>query len=134
MKQQKVRQTIKTSFLILFFAAFMQPTEIYAEETKSKVDYSQKSSILNPDTLQKGSDNYLIFWYFVKLTHEEVKNMKPLEIKGEFTKLGITTAENDRFFYAYSFFRGTMTNHKKSCENIAEIMKGLEPKKSMKQN
>ncbi len=117
----KNRQTIKTSFLILIFAVFMLPTEIHAEETKPKIDYSKKSNILNPDTLR--GDQKLIFWHFVKLTYKEANELEPFKIKAGFAKLGITTEQRARFVKSYSFFASSMTNHKKSCEQWASFKK-----------
>lgn len=89
-----------------------------------QIDYSKKSNILNPDTLK--GDQKLIFWHFVKLTHEEAKSMTPQEIKTGFEKLGITTDQRARFVAAYSFFLNYIRGHKKSCEQWQHF-KDLEP-------
>jgi hypothetical protein len=131
------RQTFKIKLLILFFAGFLLSLQSCGQETKkekekpktdySNVDYSQKSNILDPDTLQ--GDQKKIFWhpYFLKLTNEEAKDIEPLKVKEEFAKLGIETAENDRFLDAYSFFLSDVVSHKKSCEQW-ESFKDLAPK------
>ncbi len=125
--KQKFRQTIKTTLVLLFFTGICLPINGQQQSNKTKVDYSKKSNILNPDTLL--GDQKKIFWhtYFLKLTSEEAKNIEPLKIKAEFEKLGITTKENDRFVDAYSFFDAFIVYHKNSCENW-EIFKDLTPK------
>ena len=117
------RQSIQTSFLIL--AVLLLSSIVNAQEKKAPpIDYSIKSNILNPDTLK--GDQKRIFWHFVKLTNKQAKDLKPLQIKAEFEKLGITTNERARFVKALSFFDCTMTNHKESCEQW-ESFKDLAP-------
>jgi len=141
--KQKVRQTLKTKLSILILAIFLlcimqscaQNTEVKPEKktqqtTKpdySKVDYSARSNIIkNPAKLT--GDEKLIFFhpYFLKLTSEEAKNLKPLKVKEEFAKLGITTDENDRFLDAYTFYDAVLVYHKRSCEQW-ESFKDLAP-------
>ena len=127
MKLQKNRQTVKKSILALIFAVFLLPQISAQNKEKYKhCIYAQKSVILNPDTLK--TDQQKIFWHFVELTHKESKELKPLKIKAEFKKIGITTDENDRFLDAYSFLRSINTAHKKSCEQW-QSFKDLAPKK-----
>lgn len=114
--KQKIRQIFKTLFLFFFLSLLFFPNNNFAQEN-NKVDYSKKSNILNPDTLL--GDQKIIFWHFVKLTHEEAKALTPVQIKAEFEKLGIFTSERARFVAAYSFLRIEMEGHKKSCENWA---------------
>jgi hypothetical protein len=109
----------KKRWIVLMFCMMLIPS------IQAQVDYSTKSNILNPDTLR--GDQKKVFWHFVKLSHKETEELEPLEIKVEFAKIGITTDENDRFVDAYFFYAGTMTNHKKSCENWASF-KDLSPK------
>ena len=109
----------------IVFALFSVTTACAQKnETKStkgdylkNVDYTIRTDIINPDTLQ--GDQKRIFWHFVKLTHEEIKNLEPLIIKEEFTKLGIKTDQRARFVEAYSFFITHYRGHKKDCENFA---------------
>lgn len=119
MKLQENRQTPKKRWIALMLGMMLIPS-IHAQ-----VDYSARSNILDPDTLR--GDQKQIFWHFVKLTHEEVQALEPLEIKEEFVKLGIETKERARFVAAYTFFDTSMTNHKKSCEQW-EYFKDLSPK------
>ena len=126
MKLVTENRQVKFSFLILLFAVFLLPLKISAQEKKSKIDYSVKSNILNPDTIK--GDNKLIFWHFVGLTHKEAKELEPLKVKAEFEKLGILTDERARFVKALSFYDCSMTNHKKSCEQW-ESFNDLAPKK-----
>ena len=117
----------KTSFLILFLVLFWIPYQSIgqnSQEKSTKVDYSIKSNILDPDTLQ--GDQKKVFWHFVDLTHEETEALEPLFIKAEFEKLGIYTSNNDRFLDAFIFFDTDMIYHKKSCEQWA-YFKFLEP-------
>jgi len=114
---------IKILILILFGGFYLQHG--FSQEQKSKIDYSIKSNILDPDTLK--GDQKTIFWHFVKLTHEQAEEMKPLEIKAEFAKLGILTTDKSRFQEAFLFFRSDNTAHKKSCEQW-ESFKDLSPK------
>ncbi len=114
-KFRKNRQTIKISFTMLIFTVLFLPLNISAQETNSKIDYSVKSNILNPDTLK--GDQKLIFWHFVELTHKQSEDLKPLEIKADFEKLGITTKERARFVKAFTFFDCFIISHKKSIEN-----------------
>ncbi len=119
------RQTIKTTLLTLFLLGFCLPTIGQAQTNKTKIDYSKKSNILNPDTLQY--DQKLIFWHFVKLTNKEVIEYESQKLKTEFEGLGITTKERARFVRAFLFFDTSMKNHKKSCEQW-ESFKDLAPK------
>lgn len=119
------RQTIKTTLLILFFVGFSLSKTLQAQSNKTKIDYSKRSNILNPDTLK--GDQKKIFWYFVKLTSEQVEEMKPLDKKEEFALIGITTKNKERFQIAYTFFRASNTAHKSSCEQW-ELFKDLAPK------
>jgi hypothetical protein len=121
------RQTIKTITVTLLFAVFILPLKISAQEEKSKIDYSVKSNILNPDTLKADQKRIFYHPYFLKLTHEETKNLEPFKVKDEFEKLGITLKEDARFGRAYIFFDTSMKNHKKSVENW-ESFKDLAPK------
>ena len=137
--KQKVRQTLKTKLLILFLATFnlglqscAQKTETKTEQTTkpdySNVDYSIGSNIIEyPEKLT--GDEKAIFYhpYFLTLTSEQARNLDPFKVKEEFTKLGITTKENDRFVDAYSFFKTDCWAHKKSCEQW-ESFKDLAPK------
>jgi hypothetical protein len=123
------RQLLKSQIIALIFMMATFPS--YGQSSKSKivdyanVDYSQASNILDPDTLTQ--DRRAIFFHFVKLTHDETKNLEPLKIKAEFAKLGIKTTDRTRFVAAYSFYSSSMTNHKKSCEQW-ESFKDLAPK------
>jgi hypothetical protein len=123
-QQQKFRQTIKTSFLILIFFGGIYLQNGFYQDQKSKIDYSVKSNILNPDTLK--GDMKIIFWHFVELTHKQAEDLKPLEIKAEFEKLGITLNEDQRFKRAWDFFDLSVVYHKKSCEQW-ESFKDLAP-------
>ncbi len=132
MKLQRNRQTIKTTFLILFFAGICLPMSGLAQNSETKidysnVDYSKKSNIINPDTLRGDQRKIFYHAYFLKLTSEKTENVEPLKIKEEFAKLGIETKENDRFLDAYSFFLSDVVSHKKSCEQW-EYFKFLKPK------
>ena len=129
MKLQENRQTFRINVFTLFFATFLfslqscaQKNEKKAEQTNKEdylknVDYSIQTDIINPDTLR--GDQKKIFWHFVKLTHEETKNLEPLKIKEEFAKIGIITDQRARFVEAYSFFITHYRGHKKDCENFA---------------
>jgi hypothetical protein len=121
------RQALKTSLLILFFAGICLPMSGQAQSEKTKIDYSKRSNILNPDTLQ--GDQKKIFWhpYFLKLSSEKTKNLDPFKVKEEFAKLGIETKERARFVAAYSFLDNYCWGHKKSCEQW-ESFKDLAPK------
>ena len=119
------RQAIKKAILILTVIGGFYLHNGFSQEKKSRIDYSIKSNILNPDTLK--GDQKTIFWHFVKLSSKETEEMKPLEVKAEFEKLGITTNEGTRFSAAYSFFRSPNTAHKKSVENWVSF-KDLAPK------
>ena len=121
------RYVIKTSILILLFAVFILPTKTHSQEKKSKIDYSVKSNILDPDTLRADQKRIFYHPYFLKLTHEETKKLEPLKVKDEFEKLGITTNERARFVKAFSFFDTRIIGHKKSCENW-QYFKDLSPK------
>ena len=115
-------QTIKIILITLFLIGI----NCLNGYTQSKIDYSIKSNILDPDTLK--SDQKLVFDHFLKWTHKQVKDLKPLELKKEFEKIGLYTKENDRFLEAYFFLRIDMTNHKKSIEQW-EHFKDLDPRK-----
>ncbi|OFY47792.1 MAG: hypothetical protein A2W85_13395 [Bacteroidetes bacterium GWF2_41_31] len=121
---KKSRQAIKKAILILTLIGGFYLHNGFSQEKKSRIDYSIKSNILNPDTLK--GDQKVIFWHFVKLTHEQAEEMKPLEIKAEFAKLGILTTDKSRFQEAFLFFRSDNTAHKKSCEQW-EFFKDLSP-------
>lgn len=122
---KKSRQAIKKTILILTLFGGFYFHNGFSQEKKSRIDYSLKSNILSPDTLK--GDQKLIFWYFVKLSHEQAEEMKPLEIKAEFAKLGIFTTDKSRFQEAFLFFKSDNTAHKKSCEQW-ESFKDLAPK------
>lgn len=104
------------------------PMSGQAQSDKTKIDYSKRSNILNPDTLQ--GDQKKIFWrpFFLKLSSEETKNLDPFKVKEEFAKLGIGTSERARFVAAYSFYLSYLKGHKKSCENWHFHFKDLAPK------
>lgn len=119
------RQAIKRTILILILFGGFYLQNGLSQKQKAKIDYSKKSNILDPDTLK--GDQKKIFWHFVKLTHKETKKLKPLEIKKEFEKLGITTEKKKRFQDAYSFFKIEIIFHKKSCDQWSSF-KELEPK------
>lgn len=114
MTEQKFRKNRQTKRWIAFILVVMSTPFMYAQ-----VDYSARSNILNPDSLR--ADQKKIFWHFVKLTHEEACDVKPLEVKAEFAKLGITTSDRARFVSAFNFFDSDVIYHKKSCENIASF-------------
>ena len=114
------RQPTTTSILALIVAIILLPSEVSAQKSKSKIDYSIKSNILNPDTLKKGTNEYEIFWHFVKWTHKEVKAIKPIKLKTELEKLKITTKDKE-FDSAYSFFKNEIVYHKKSVENWERV-------------
>ncbi len=123
MIKQKNRQSefLKILLITLFFTGIL----CLNGQAQSKIDYSIKSNILDPDTLKKGSNEYRIFWHFVKWTHEEVKEIEALKLKAEFEKIGITT-KDEKFDAAYSFFDIKMKYHKRSVENF-EHFKDLAP-------
>ena len=114
----KILKTIALA-LLLTTTACAQKTETNSAKKPdySNVDCSVRTDIINPDTLQ--GDQKRIFWHFVKLTHEEIKNLEPLKIKEEFTKLGIITDEREKFVSAVSFFITYYRGHKMACENLA---------------
>ena len=118
-------QAKKNMFLILIVFGGFYLQNGFAQQQKSKIDYSVKSNILNPDTLK--GDQKKIFWHFVELTHKEAEELEPLKVKAVFEKLGITTDQRARFVKALSFYDCSMTNHKKSCEQW-ESFKDLSPK------
>jgi type III secretory pathway component EscV len=96
-------------------------------KNQEKTDYSARSNIIkNPKKLT--GDEKAIFYhpYFLRLSHEEAKNLDPFKMKEEFSKLGITTDQRGRFVKAYSFFDATLIYHKKSCEQW-ESFKDLAP-------
>jgi hypothetical protein len=133
MKSQKVRQTLKTKLSMLVLAGFIlctlqscaqnsetKPAKKTNQTTKKVVtpDYSKASNIIKNPAKLKGDEKAIFYHpYFLKLSHQETKNLNPFKVKEEFTKLGITTDEKERFQVAFSFFRATYTSHKKSCEN-----------------
>ena len=135
------KQLAKTKLSILILAGFMlcsiqscaqnAKTEITESTSKpdySNVDYSIGSNIIeNPEKLT--GDEKAIFYhpYFLKLTSEEARNLDPLKVKEEFSKLEITTDQRARFVAAYSFFKTYCAGHKKSCEQW-ESFKDLAPK------
>lgn len=114
---------IKILILILFGGFYLQHG--FSQEQKSKIDYSIKSNILDPDTLK--GDQKTIFWHFVKLSSIEVEEMNPLKVKEEFKKLGITLLEDERFGKAYIFLDTDILYHKKSVEQW-ESFRDLAPK------
>lgn len=116
METQENRQSLKSFNVLLILTCLLFSNINYAQENK-KVNYSQASNILDPDTLI--GDNKKVFWHFVKLSHAETKALTPTQILNEFKKLGIFRKERARFVAAYGFTRITMTGHKKSCENFA---------------
>ena len=120
---QKIRLFTLTLFLILVnqFGC-----------TQTKIEYSIKSNILNPDTLK--GDQKLVFNHFLRWIYKEVFEAKPFSIKDEFNKIGITTEDNDRFREAYYFFRLEMTAHKKSIENWEEFKKLAPTEKKSNKN
>lgn len=124
MKLQKVRQTFKKQTIIFLLTIFWLPHLSHAQTTDTKIDYSIKSNILDPDTLT--GDRQAVFWHFVDLTSQEAKDLPPLKIKEEFGKLGITTSEVSRFKAAFSFFQIDLIFHKVSCEQWASFL-DLEP-------
>ena len=113
-------QTIKIIFITLFIIGI----NCINGQAQSKIDYSIKSNILDPDTLK--GDQKLVFYHFVKWTHKQVKELKTLELKKEFEKMGIKTTNQKKFKNAYYFFRIGMTCHKKSVEQW-EHFKDLAP-------
>ncbi len=118
---EKSRHAFKIYSILLFFIGLF----FHNGQAQSKIDYSIKSNILDPDTLKKGSNEYRIFWHFVKWTHEEVKEIEAQTLKIEFKKIGITT-KDEKFDAAYSFFEIKMKYHKRSVENW-EHFKNLAP-------
>jgi len=120
----------------IVFLALISTTTACAQKSETKtttkpeysnVDYSKRSNIIkNPAKLT--GDEKAIFYhpFFLKLTSKQAKELKPLEIKVEFAKLGITIKENNRFVDAYSFFRIDYWAHKVSCEQW-ESFKDLNP-------
>jgi hypothetical protein len=122
---KKSRQAIKKAILILTLFGGFYLHNGFSQEKKSRIDYSIKSNILNPDTLK--GDQKAIFWHFVKLSSKETEEMKPLQIKAAFETLGIETTNNNRFIDAFIFFDTSMKNHKKSCEQW-ESFKDLKSK------
>ena len=134
------KKPITTKLSILILAGFLlcslqscgQEKETKpAKKTKpdySNVDYSARSNIIKRPKELKGDEKAIFYHpYFLKLTSKQAKELKPLKVKEEFEKLGITTKENDRFIEAYIFLDTSMKNHKKSCEQW-ESFKDLVPK------
>ncbi len=94
----------------------------------SKVDYSARSNIIKHPERLKGDEKAIFYHlFFLKLTHDEAKNLEPLKVKEEFAMLGITLIEKDRFLDAYTFYDAVLVFHKKSCEQW-ESFKDLAPK------
>lgn len=114
MKLHKVRQTFKKQTISLLLAILGLPLLSHAQTTETKIDYSIKSNILDPDTLT--GDRKVIFWHFVDLSSQEAKDLPALEMKEEFEKIGITTDQRNRFVAAYTFFRVDIKSHKISVE------------------
>lgn len=96
----------------------------FSQGKTSKIDYSIRSNILKPDTLN--GDQKAIFKHFIKLSSKEVEEMKPLEVKEEFKKLGITLLDKERFRKAWDFLDLTILYHKKDVEQW-ESFKDLAP-------
>jgi len=127
----KVLKTIAI-VLLLTTTACAQKSETKTTETKktdySGVDYSIGSNIIEyPEQLTGDEKDIFYHPYFLKLTHEEAKNLDPFKVKEEFAKLGITLNEDERFGKAFSFYDAVLVYHKKSCENF-EYFKDLAPK------
>lgn len=123
------RHQVKTSLLILIATVLIVPLFlVHGQEKNKDCIYANKSNILNPDTIQN-QDFRNIFWhpYFLKLSSKDMVEMKPIKIKEEFKKLGITLLEDERFAKAYSFFASSMINHKISCEQWSEIQYLVQP-------
>lgn len=114
-------QTIRIILITLFLIGINSLTG----QAQSEIDYSIKSNFLNPDTLKKGSNEYRIFWHFVKWTHKEADEIEILTLKAEFEKVGITTKDKE-FNSAYLFFKSVVVFHKKSVEQW-EHFKDLAP-------
>jgi hypothetical protein len=92
-----------------------------------QVNYAKASNIVKEPEKLTGDEKAIFYHpYFLKLTSKQTKNLKPLKIKKEFAKLGITLKENDRFVDAYIFFRTYYIGHKVSCEQW-ESFKDLAP-------
>lgn len=127
MKLQKTRQAFKSTLLFLIFAGICLSISVQAQSDKTKIDYSKRSNILNPDTLR--GDQKKIFWhpYFLNLPSKEAIDLDSFRIKEEFSQLGIKTEEKERFLDAYSFYLSDIVSHKKSCEQW-ESFKDLAPK------
>lgn len=101
---------------IVYFLCFsLLATTSVAQSSTTKIDYSQKSNFIHPDTLK--GDEKAIFWHFVDLSSRELKEITPSQLKSTFAKLGIVPEERQRFIAAYSFFASTYEGHKESCEN-----------------
>ncbi len=135
--KQKVRQNFTTKLLILFFAGFMITLQSCGQETKAKtnskepdysqVNYAARSNIIKRPKKLKGDEKAIFYHpFFLKLTSDEARNLDVFKMKKEFSRLGITTDEKERFQIAYSFFRIEITFHKKSCEQW-ESFKDLAP-------
>ncbi len=119
------RQAKNVIISILVVVLSIHLSDGVAQNQKSKIDYNQKSNIMNPDTLR--GDNLKIHKNFLEWSHKEVKEMESSKLKSEFEKIGITTNEKDRFLEAYFFLRIDLTGHKKSVEQW-EHFKYLKPK------
>lgn len=117
-------QTIR----IILITLFLLGIHCLNGQAQSKIDYSIKSNILNPDTLKKGSDEYRIFWHFIKWTYKEVDEIKILTLKAEFEKVGITTKDKE-FDAAYSFFNNDVVFHKEQVEIWVKHFQDLAPSK-----
>ena len=113
-------QTIKI-FLITLFLIGINCINVY---TQSKIDYSIKSNILDPDTLK--GDQKLVFDHFIKWTHKQADKIKPQELRDELESIGIKISNKNRFQKAFFFFDIYVIAHKKSVENW-ESFKDLAP-------
>ncbi len=120
------RQTIKTILLVISFAVFSLPMIGQEQKNKTKIDYSIRSNILDPDTLTKGSDEYRIFYHFINWSYKEVNEIEILTLKAEFEKVGITTKDR-AFDSAYSFFNNDVVFHKEQVELWEKHFKDLAP-------
>jgi hypothetical protein len=119
-------KVFKLTVLVLLGALFLFPLSVLSQKSKSKIDYSIRSNFLDPDTLKLGTNEYKIFWHFIKWTYKEVDEIKVLVLKGELETIGIYTKDDD-FDIAYSFFKNEVVYHKRSVENWGHF-KELVPK------
>ena len=125
---KKSRQAIKKAILILilFEGFFLQ--NVFSQEQKSKIDYSIKSNILDPDTLKMSSLEYKVFWHFVDWNFKRVDEIPILTLKSEFEKIGITTKDKE-FDTAYFFFKDYIVFHKEQVELWVTHFQELSPTK-----